>query len=298
MSFYEIKAKPTLTAFEMNKGEALHFILFDGSKVIIELLDTGAEITSTTLKTPGVEEPEGRTTYHFRAVFKINGRTKILRREVPTRKSFYEPELISGVSIWLDAVDDIFSFMNETHGPCRPNKNCSHNLPERRSARIAIQDASAGICPEKIFPWCPLPPEGLDIKDCFRGEDCWLGCFDGASAHGGLDINHPRGTPLYAPFGVDCHFLYNSIESGHNNNRWRAIRGWDDGSHWIIESSHMISLTKEQNTPLSPGSQYAIGAGVYVGNIPHTHFAFSVFERGELIRLDPWILFRQMYIDS
>jgi hypothetical protein len=85
---------------------------------------------------------------------------------------------------------------------------------------------------------------------------------------------------------------------GHNNNRWRGIRHWADHSTWILTSSHMTHLTVSEHTPLRRGQLYAKGAGVFVGVVEHSHFAFAVVERGEIIRLDPWILFWQMYLDQ
>ena len=289
---------PTLTALEINHGDMIEFERRNGRTVAIEFIDTKAEIIRTTLKQPGTEESGATTIYRFWADCKIAGTAVRLEREVGTQASFYEPWEMDGVHIWLDAVDDIFRFMRETHSPCRLQENCSHARPGRRHARLVIQDASVRICPETVAPWCPLPPAGLRIEDCYRGEDCWLGAYDGASAHGGLDINHPKGTPLYAPIDLDDQFLYNATATGHNNNRWRGIRHWQDGKVWVLTSCHMTHLTVPEHTPLSSGTQYAEGAGVRVGCAKHTHFAFAVLDHGELIRIDPWILFRQMYQDQ
>ncbi len=291
-------AKDTLTAIEMNHGDTLEFALQGGRTVPIEVLGSGAEITQTNLEAPGVETFGGRTTYRFWADVRVDGQELRLVREVGTQASFYEPWALSGVRIWLDAVDAIFEFMRETHGPCRLQENCSHRLPPRRQVRLALQDASRGICPETLHPWCPLPEGGLRIEQCYRGEDCWMGAYEGASAHGGLDINQPKGTPLYAPLALGDQFLYNSVETGHNNNRWRGLRRWADGSLWILATCHMVRLTVPEHTPLTAGQQYAEGAGVWVGDHEHSHFAFAVVDHGELIRLDPWILFWQMYRDA
>ena len=35
-----------------------------------------------------------------------------------------------------------------------------------------------------------------------------------------------------------------------------------------------------------------------MGAAEHSHFGFAVLDHGELIRLDPWILFWQMYEDQ
>ncbi len=290
-------ARPTLTAVEMNHGETLEFELGSGVLWRLELLDTGAAIVETTLAVPGVCEPGARTVYRFWADVRINGHDQRLEREVGSQASFYSPWVVDGVRLWLDAVDAIFTFMRETHSPCRLQANASVKLPAYRQARLAIQDADWRICPERLHPWCPLPEGGLRIEQCYRGEDCWLGAYDGASAHGGLDINHPAGTPLYAPIALDRHFLYNRTTLGHNNNRWRGMRRWQDGSEWIFTSCHMIELTVPENLPLPAGRQYAHGAGVWVGCHPHSHFAFAIYDAGELIRLDAWILFWQMYAD-
>ncbi|RMD76625.1 MAG: hypothetical protein D6820_12375 [Lentisphaerae bacterium] len=211
-----------------------------------------------------------------------------LEREIATQNSFYEPWEFFGIRLWFDAVADIFTFLNETHGECRP----------RKQARFAVQDARLRICPVRLHPWCPLPPEGLRIEDCYNGEDCWLGAYFGASAHGGLDINHPAGTPIWAPLDIHDHFYFNSVQDGANNNRWRGLHFWSNGSQWILQTHHMIRLTVPEYSWLPAGTQFAEGAGVWVGSHEHSHFVFRIFEYGELYHLDPWILFWQMYRDQ
>ena len=191
------------------------------------------------------------------------------------------------MQVWLDAVQDIFGFLNEAHGACRPG----------RHARFALQDAGLGICPEPLHPWCPLPAGGLRIEQSYRGEDCWLGAYNGASAHGGLDINHPPGTPLWAPVDIHDHCYFNSLAMGHNN-RWRGIHRWPDGSAWILQAHHMTALTVAEHTVISKGTQFARGAGVLSGAVDHSHFVFKVADGDGTILLDPWILFRQMYRDQ
>ena len=196
MAVYQKAAKDTLTAVELDHGDRLEFTLTSGDAVAIELHETGAEVTSTNIKELKVEEPGGRTDFRFHCTISVNGTRHRLEREVSSQRSFYEPWEIAGVRIWFDAVDDIFDFLEEAHGACRPGKN----------ARFALQQADLGICPEPLHPWCPLPEGGLRIEDCYSGEDCWLGAYQGASAHGGLDINHPPGTPLWAPLDIHDHF--------------------------------------------------------------------------------------------
>ncbi|MBL8027641.1 MAG: hypothetical protein JNL74_14565, partial [Fibrobacteres bacterium] len=256
--------------------------------VKMELLDSGAELIRTTLKVLKNPEKGGRTDIRFFCLVRIKGVDHRFEREISTQKSFYEPWVIEGVVWYLDAVRAIFDFLQETHGECKP----------AAEARFALHDASTRICPEKLMPWCPLPEGGLRIEDCFRGEDCWLGAYNGADAHGGLDINHPKGTPLYTPLAFDDHFYFNSVEMGHNNNRWRALRRWEDGSVWILQAHHMEKLLVPEHGPLPAGVHFASAAGVWCGLHDHSHFVFKILDQGELYALDPWILFRQMYIDN
>jgi hypothetical protein len=291
------QARETLAAVEMLHGDTLKFRLRNGSEVPIELLDTGAAIIETNLPLPLAEDRKGRTTYRFWADLRVDGREIRYEREVGTDKSFYEPLTVSGVNIWLDAVDEIFAFMLETHGPCRLNPTCTSKPPHYHHARLAVQDAALRICPEPVHPWCPLPEGGLRIEMCYTGEDCWMGAYFGASAHGGLDINHPKGTLLYTPIDLDDQFLVNSVAHGWTNNRWHGIRHWPDHSTWVLRSAHMVKQLVPEHTPVRAGTVYAEGAGVWVGQAEHSHFAFSALDHGSFIRLDPWILFWQMYQD-
>jgi hypothetical protein len=291
MAIIEKTARPTITAVELDVGDELHFTLANGEMRRIVLERTGANVIHTTLKEPKVEQAGAVTNYHFHAALRIDGVSVITRREIATQNSFYEPRELMGLHIYLDAVDDIFNFLTEDHGPCRP----------RKKARLAVQDASLGICPVLLHPWCPLPEGGLRIEDCYNGEDVWLGAYFGAAAHGGLDINHPAGTPIYTPFAIDDHELYNRLENGDNNNRWKGRHKWPDGSTWEIRVCHVIRLYHEEHASIEAGALLADGAGVLIGSHEHSHFVFLVEEPGagedDAIFLDPWILFRQMYLD-
>ena len=293
------RAKDTLTAVEMDEGDVLEFTRLDGSVARLELLATEAEVIRTTLKELGTRETAARTDFQFRARVRVDGDEHTLEREVSTQRSFYEPWEIAGLRIWFDVADRIFDFLHETHAPCRTNRvPRGKRTGEHFHARFALQDAAAtSICPEPLHPWCPLPEGGLKIEQCYRGEDCWLGAYDGASAHGGLDINHPAGTPLWAPLDIDDHFYFDSVEMGHNNNRWRGIRHWPNGAVWILQAHHMTRLTVPEHEPIAKGQQFAEGAGVLSGAAEHSHFNFAIHDEGETVLLDPWILFWQMYRD-
>jgi hypothetical protein len=290
----ERTARPTLTPVQIDRGETLAFTLDDGTTRHIELLETDAEILFTTLddETLPLEERRGaRTFYEFTCRLAIDGEEHALRREVPTQKSFYEPWEIGGVRIWFDAVDDIFTFLTDTHGPDvrkgRPVKD----------ARFAIQDATTRICPEPVHPWCPLP-DPMDIYRCYLGEDCWLGPYFGAAAHAGLDINHPAGTPIWAPVDFDDQYLFDRVDGEANNNRHRGHHEWPDGSEWQLHCHHVSGLTAAEHAAVDAGEQYADGAGVLSGYHDHSHFVFRVVEPdGTEVLLDPWILFWQMYRD-
>ncbi len=287
----EKKARPTLTALEMDIDDELHFTLADGQTRRIVVKESFASITETTCEKVGVEQRGAVTNYRFRVRLEIDGHTVWIGREVATPRSFYQPRELMGMRIWLDACDDIFEFLTEDHGTCRP----------RKRVRLAVQDASLEICPVLMHPWCPLPAGGLRIEDCYNGEDCWLGAYYGAAAHGGLDINHPAGTALWTPIPIDTHEMFDSLAAGDNNNRWRGVRTWPDGSTWTLQAHHVIRLLVEEGQAMPAGTHYAEGAGVHIGAHEHSHFKFRVLEpgaaEGDEIWLDPWILFWQMYRD-
>ena len=287
----EKRARETLTAVEMDVGDELRFTLASGEVRSMVVKGSSAGVFHTTVDEPRVEKPGAVTNYRFYGKLSIDGVEVNIGREVATQRSFYEPREVMGLRLWLDAVDDIFEFLTEDHGTCRP----------RKRVRLAVQDAALGICPVLLHPWCPLPAGGLRVADCYNGEDVWLGAYFGAAAHGGLDINHPAGTPIRAPFAIDDHELYNRVERGDNNNRWRGRHRWADGSTWILHVCHLVRLRVPEHRPVEAGALLADGAGVWIRSHEHSHFVFRVVEPGDAdeqsIYLDPWILFRQMYRD-
>ncbi|MCC5839244.1 MAG: hypothetical protein JJT96_03890 [Opitutales bacterium] len=287
----EKTARASLTAFELDVGDELHFRMSNGQVRRIRLERAHAAIDHTTLKK--VKEPEfgAHTVLRMHARILVDGHAIDLVRWVGNQKSFYEPWEFFGLRLWFDGVAALFDHLNENHGACKP----------RKAARFAVQEAGARICPVLLHPWCPLPRGGLRIEDCYEGSDCWMGPYHGADAHGGLDINHPAGTPIWTPVPVQRHGLFNSLEKGDNNNRWRGFCEWGDGSVWVLQVHHLLRLRVPEERPLAAGTLLADGAGVWNGSHEHSHFAFKVTEPGceesDAIPLDPWILFWQMYRD-
>lgn len=293
----ERKAKPTLTPVGLNHNDTLRFLLRNGQAWEMTLLGTSAEVIERNYAARGYHdrghESGDISAYAFDCELSVNGKSHRLRREVGTQKSFYEPWEIDGVRIWFDAVscafkqDGGFMFEKDWRGGlvCQP----------AHKARMAVQEASSPICPEPIKPWYPNPAGKLDIRQCYNGEDCWMGPYGGAAAHCGLDINMAAGTVLSAPVALDDHYYFNSTAAGFNNNRWRGVRRWPDGSQWWLQSHHLIRLLVPEHAPLAAGTPYATTAGVMVGAHPHTHFLFRVLEQGGDYLLDPWILFWEAF---
>ncbi len=293
----ERTSKATLTPFGLNHGGTLRFILRDGRVWEMTLLATSAEVIrrhSAIRPRPDPNHESGDiAAYAFDCDVRINGTAHHLRREVGTQASFYEPWEVDGVRLWFDAVSCAFKedggFMAEKDWRggllCKP----SHK------ARFAVQESDLPICPESLQPWYPNNAGRIDIRDCYNGEDCWMGPYNGAAAHCGLDINMKAGTVLTAPISFDDHYLFNSVAAGFNNNRWRGVRRWPDGSEWWLQSHHLIRMLVPERTALAAGTPYATTAGVMVGAHEHTHFVFRIHEQGGDYFLDPWILFWEIF---
>ncbi len=293
-------ASETLTALEMNHGDTLKFTLRNGETRTMLLEDTRAEI---------LEKNDGGIVYLFDCRVRIDGHPLILRRYVCTQESFYEPYVVNGLRIWPDSILAIYEQV-----PMRYPREGNLRYRPRRHARFAVQDATLPICPQPMQKWYPNDTGMIDVGDCYNGDDCWMGPYLGQACHGGLDINHAPGEPLWAPIDFDDQWNFNSLEAGHNNNRWRGIRRWPNGDAWALQTHHHIRLTVPEHTPLRAGTHYADAAGVHVGSHHHTHFEFKVAHQPkdwpidfddateqptegqpEVIHLDPWILLWQIF---
>ena len=285
-------AKNTITPVSLNKGDELHFQLRNGQVRHLKLIDTGASVLNQTQLKEGPVK-----TYEFFAVLEVDGTRRTIRRIVPTQESFYEPLVVGNMRIWLDAVSDIFIDDGGFLEQLDVFGSGTSSRPKRK-ARLAVNDVHDRICPDRLVWWYPETKDHIDVHDCYQGEDVWIGPFRGFQAHGGLDINMKSGTPLFAPIDFDEHYLFDSLKAGDNNNRWRGIRRWKNGSVWWLQAHHLNKMLVKEHQPLSRGTKYAETAGTHYGRAQHTHFVLRVFEEGESFFLDPWIFFWQTFQDN
>ena len=281
-------AKDTITPISLNYRDELRFRLRNGEMRKLTLLRTSAAVLRHDAR-------GGVAQYGFTAELQIDGVKHVIQRVVPAQESFYEPLIVGGMRIWLDSVSDIFSddggFMEEKDISigisCRP----------KRKARLVVNDVTDRICPPQLTWWYPESKDHIDIAECYQGEDVWMGPYLGRLAHGGLDINMPSGTPLFAPLRFDDHYLFDALNRGDKNNRWRGVRKWDNGAIWWLQAHHLNRMLTPLDGTLKQGTKYAETAGVAIGNREHTHFVFRVIEEGESYWIDPWILFWQTFQD-
>jgi len=234
----------------------------------------------------------GGTLYHFTCRINIDGHSMQMERYVGSQESFYEPYVINGMRIWFDGVAAIFDngIVSETHGKCKPGK----------AARFGISDMTQRICPERVYPFYDNPSNFIKIAETYNADNCWMGAYNGFEAHGGLDVNLEPGVPNYSPIAFDNQYLFNSLAQGHNNNRWRAIRKWENGNEWIVQNHHLINLFIPENTPVKAGAKIMEASGVNNRHVHHAHYVFrlnSPLEEDEIL-LDPWILFWQAFEDN
>lgn len=286
----DLVANATLSPVELDIGESVSFRLLNGKKRTFQVVEASAEVLFTNLERPKKSRPDGGSVYEMTCKILADGQPVTLRRYVCTQEAFYEPYVINGVRVWFDAVSDVENFLNLNHGRCKPNKR----------VRLVLQDATERICPDMLGEWAPLETEFIDIARTHGGDNCWMGAFLGADAHAGLDINHPAGTVHYAPFDLDDHYFFESLAKGHDNNRWRGIRRWDNGDIWMLQTHHVMSLLVPEHTKLSSGTPFCTSGGVKYGSHQHSHYMFKVIPAGseQEIDLDPWIIYWQIFEDS
>jgi hypothetical protein len=275
---FDLAAKDTLTVVRMNHGDVLRFRLRNGQARAFRLEATEARI---------VERVRGGIVYSFECRLQADGQPLVLRRYVCSQETFYEPWVVNGVRLWLSSSAAIFKLV-----PIRYPEQ--HDKLEE-DAVLALQDATLPICPQPMRLWFPIDRHYIDVGQCYNGDDPWLGPYLGEACHMGLDINMPKGTPLYAPIDFDDQWIFSA------DHRWRGVRRWDNGDIWALQSHHVDRLLIPERRPLKAGVHYAEAAGKGVGSHPHSHFEFrlgpGVLNRGALggTEIDPWILFWQMF---
>ncbi|RJP33292.1 MAG: hypothetical protein C4527_05140 [Candidatus Omnitrophota bacterium] len=96
----------------------------------------------------------------------------------PANGASYEPYVINGMRIWFDGVRTIGDWFNENHGDCLPKKQ----------ARFTVQDMTLPLCPQEMRAWYPNPTNTIDVRESYNADDVWMGPYQGADLHGGLDI--------------------------------------------------------------------------------------------------------------
>ncbi|HVE41268.1 MAG TPA: PKD domain-containing protein [Planctomycetota bacterium] len=288
----ERRAEDTLAAVEMNVGDTLRFTLASGAVRTLVVEETDARVLLTNLVEPKKPMGGGGTVYVMTCRLRVDGHPLSLRRYVPDQQSFAEPIVVNGLRLWFDGTRQVDRFLLAVHSP--GDEKIGGGIP-RKDLRLALQDATLPFCPQELRPWYPNPANVLDVARCYNGDDPWMGPFNGAELHGGVDINMPAGTTLWAPIDVDDQFNFHSLATGENNNRWRGIRTWPNGRRWVLQAHHNIRLLVPEKTPLRRGTPFAEAAGVHVGAHSHAHFTFKVGPENDEVMLDPWLLFWEIF---
>ena len=282
----ELRAGDTVAAVELDAGGVLKFRLRNGELRRLEVVDAGAQVLATNLRELRKAQSGGGTLYLMRAAVKIDGHELNLLRYVGAQESFAGPYVVNGMRLWLDAVSDALSLMSDNHGG---SAGCAMG----RRVRIAVNDARDPLAPVPLRHWIPRQRPFLDIAESYNGDDPYMGAYQGAECHAGLDINHPKNSPLFAPVDIDDHYYFNSLARGDNNNRWRGIHKWPNGDVWTLQTHHMVELLVPEHRPMPAGTFYGTAAGVLPGNNEHSHFIFRTRRAGDAadVMLDPWMLF-------
>lgn len=263
-------AKNTVTPVLLNHGDVLEFTLRNGQIRTLKLLETDAAILRTNVKDMDVEQNDGGSIVEFTCKVLVDGHEMTMQRYLPAQESFYEPYVINGIRIWFDAVQDYFDFFTLKHGWAKP----------RAAARFAVSDALDPVAPD-IGMWYPNDSLSLDVADAYLGDDVWMGPYLGGSPHAGLDINTPKGTPLFAP----VHFTkeddqWLAVNFTPKPYYWAAtmtgIKKWPNGAVWTLTTLHLDKYLVEEHAPLELGEVFGEAAGTGVGAEEHSHFEFMI----------------------
>lgn len=282
----ELRSKTTLSVVEVNSGDVIEYELRDGRKVRMELIESKSEIVFTTLEQLKKGSEEDRTIYMMSCRLRVDGQEMAMVRYNPAQEAFYEPYTVNGLNIWFDGVRSLSDLFNENHGKCLPEKE----------ARFAMQDADLAISPEEMGNWFPIPAKELDAYHCYDGSDTWMGPYAGADLHGGLDLDTPSNTTLFAPIDFDDQYYLSSVEKGANNNRWRGVRNCENGDVWHLQTAHLVEPLVAEHIPLKKGQAFAHAGGVHAGFTSHVHYIFRVKQpESDWLVIDPWILFWQIF---
>ncbi len=286
----ELRATDTVTGIEVDPGDVVKFTLHNGQTRTLSLEGAGAQVITTNLRELRKAQSDGGTLYLMRAELTVDGHPLTLLRYVGSQESFADPYVVNGMRLWLDAVSDALALMTDDHGG---RAGCTMS----KRVRLAINDARDPLAPVPLSFWIPMRRPFIDIADSYNGDDPYMGAYQGAECHAGLDIDHPKGSPLFAPIDIDDHYYFDSLAKGDNNNRWRGVHRWPNGDTWTLQSHHMVELLIPEHTPFRAGSMYGKAAGVLPGSNEHSHFVFRTRRTGEVqdLMLDPWMLFWQMF---
>ncbi|MHC4481553.1 MAG: hypothetical protein ACYS1C_11380, partial [Planctomycetota bacterium] len=84
----ELGPKDTLTALELDAGEAVRFRLQKGQERELRLIETSAAV---------LQQWEAGKLYHFTARVAVDGHEMTMERYVGCQESFYEPYVINGI---------------------------------------------------------------------------------------------------------------------------------------------------------------------------------------------------------
>jgi len=285
-----LEARDTIAGVEMDPGDVLKFKLRNGQVRTLSLDSASAQVLESNLREPRKPQGDGGTLYLIKAEVKVDGHPMTLMRYVGSQESFAEPYIVNGMRLWLDFVSDALALMTDNHGG---KSGCAMT----KRVRFAINDARDPLAPVPLRHWIPMKRWFIDISDSYNGDDPYMGAYQGAECHAGLDINHPKGSPLFAPVDIHDHYYFNSLAKGDNNNRWRGLSKWPNGDVWTLQSHHMVNLLVPEHTPFKAGQIYGTAAGVLPGNNEHSHFIFRTRGPGqqEDVMLDAWMLFWQMF---
>jgi len=97
-----LKAKETLAAVELDKGDTLFYTTKNGYKHFLTVKEVSIEVVFSTLDDLEEKKRGAGVIYSMSCKVNIDGQEMTMKKYIPVQQSYYEPYIVNGMRIWYD----------------------------------------------------------------------------------------------------------------------------------------------------------------------------------------------------